>query len=131
MSVIEGNLHFCILKMYVYTWRYIDIESIKFIACLEHSQNCVRHIREFMAIIYHYSYIVLVIFLSEINLAIQLTEKNYEKMQYREALKTGFFEFQAARDKYRELCMNGMHKDLIFRYIEVGYSAYFVAISPT
>ena len=84
-----------------------------------------------MAIIYHYSYIVLVIFLSEINLAIQLTEKNYEKMQYREALKTGFFEFQAARDKYRELCMNGMHKDLIFRYIEVGYSAYFVAISPT
>jgi len=59
------------------------------------------------------------VFDSEINLAIQLTEKNYEKMQYREALKTGFFEFQAARDKYRELCMNGMHKDLIFRYIEV------------
>eukprot|EP00795_Rhopilema_esculentum_P000827 gene827-10569_t len=59
------------------------------------------------------------VFESEINLAIKQTEKNYEKMHYREALKTGFFELQAARDKYRELCMNGMHRDLVFRYIEV------------
>lgn len=57
---------------------------------------------------------------SEINLAIQQTERNYEKTHYREALKTGFFEFQAARDKYREVCMSGMHRDLVFRYIEVS-----------
>lgn len=53
------------------------------------------------------------------NRAIRATEKNYEKMLYREALKTGFFELQAARDKYRDVCLNGMHKDLVHKYIEV------------
>lgn len=38
---------------------------------------------------------------------------------YREALKTGFYELQAARDRYREGCMSGMHKELVFRFIEV------------
>ena len=61
---------------------------------------------------------------SEMNLAIIQTEKNYEKMHYREALKTGFFELQAARDKYRELCMNGMHRDLVFKYIEVRQKSF-------
>ncbi len=27
--------------------------------------------------------------------------------------------FQASRDKYRELSMEGMHHDLVFRFIEV------------
>lgn len=59
------------------------------------------------------------VFLSEINLTIKKTEEAYEKMQFREALKTGLFEFQALRDKYREVSMDGMHKDLVLKYIEV------------
>eukprot|EP01135_Chromosphaera_perkinsii_P012079 Nk52_evm17s2579 gene=Nk52_evmTU17s2579 len=61
------------------------------------------------------------IFASEINKAIVGTEQAYEKMMYREALKEGFFELQAARDRYREMTLSygGMHKDLIRRFIEV------------
>ncbi len=66
---------------------------------------------------------------SEINRAIKLTEANYEKMLFREALKTGFFEFQAARDKYRDVCLNGMHRDLVFKYIEVCRNAIFSLLS--
>lgn len=41
-------------------------------------------------------------------------------MLFKEALRTGFFEFQAIRDKYRELSTNeGMHRDLIMKFIEV------------
>ncbi len=40
-------------------------------------------------------------------------------MMYKEALRTGFYELQISRDKYRELCFEGMHHDLIFRFIEV------------
>ncbi|CAB0001601.1 unnamed protein product [Nesidiocoris tenuis] len=48
------------------------------------------------------------------------TEDNYEKLQFKEALKTGFFELQAVRDKYRELSSNyGMHHDLVFKFIRV------------
>lgn len=37
-------------------------------------------------------------------------------MLFKEALRTGFFEFQATRDKYRELSLlDGMHVDLILR----------------
>lgn len=43
-------------------------------------------------------------------------------MMYREALKTGFYELQASRDKYREMCVDGMHKDLIARFIEVIFA---------
>ena len=50
---------------------------------------------------------------------IQKAEQAYEKMLYREALKEGFYEFQATRDKYREVSLDGMHKDLVLRYIEV------------
>src|SRR5690606_29208383 len=41
---------------------------------------------------------------------------------YREAVKTGFYEFTAARDAYREACAVleiPMNKELILRYIEV------------
>ena len=58
---------------------------------------------------------------SSINKAIEDTDANYKNMMYREALKTGFYELQAARDRYREGCMSGMHKDLVFRFIEVRY----------
>ncbi|KAM9312433.1 leucine--tRNA ligase, cytoplasmic isoform 2-T2 [Gastrophryne carolinensis] len=58
------------------------------------------------------------VFESEINAGIIKTEQNYEKMMFKEALKTGFFEFQASKDKYRELAIEGMHQDLVFRFIE-------------
>lgn len=56
---------------------------------------------------------------SSINKAIEDSDTNYKNMMYREALKTGFYELQAARDRYREGCMMGMHQDLVFRFIEV------------
>ncbi|XP_047517549.1 leucine--tRNA ligase, cytoplasmic [Pieris napi] len=59
------------------------------------------------------------VFTSEMNSLIQQTDENYSKVLFKEALKTGFFELQAARDKYRELCSEGgMHAELVTRYIE-------------
>ncbi|KAG1656306.1 Leucine--tRNA ligase, cytoplasmic [Nymphon striatum] len=37
---------------------------------------------------------------------------------FNDQLRTAFYEFQAARDQYRELTMNGMHHDLVFKFIE-------------
>ncbi|XP_023719328.1 leucine--tRNA ligase, cytoplasmic isoform X2 [Cryptotermes secundus] len=60
------------------------------------------------------------VFSSEINLKIRETDDNYQKMLFKEALRTGFFELQASRDKYRELTLvEGMHKDLVIRFIKV------------
>lgn len=62
---------------------------------------------------------------SEINLKIQQTGDFYEKTLFKEALRTGFFELQAARDRYRELCGNPelggecMRKDLVLHFIKV------------
>lgn len=47
-------------------------------------------------------------------------------MLFREGLKTGLFEFQAFRDKYRELSLDGMHKDLVFKYIEVCMESLYI-----
>ncbi|XP_034540125.1 leucine--tRNA ligase, cytoplasmic [Notolabrus celidotus] len=58
------------------------------------------------------------VFASEINAGILKTEQHYDRMMYKEALKSGFFEFQAAKDKYRELAIEGMHRDLVFQFIE-------------
>lgn len=60
-------------------------------------------------------------YFSEMNLKIVQTDANYNSMLFKEALRTGFFELQAVRDKYRELtaCENGMHVDLIFKFIEI------------
>ena len=52
------------------------------------------------------------------NKAIIETDKNYTNMMYKEALRTGFFEFQSIRDKYRELCLGPMHAGLVFKFIE-------------
>ena len=47
------------------------------------------------------------------------TDTNYTNLMFKEALKTGFFEYQDARDKYRELCVrSGMHRSLLLRFIE-------------
>ncbi|KAJ8408831.1 hypothetical protein AAFF_G00246490 [Aldrovandia affinis] len=58
------------------------------------------------------------VFVSEMNAGLVKTEQHYEKMMYKEALKSGFFEFQAAKDKYRELAIEGMHRNLVFQFIE-------------
>lgn len=47
------------------------------------------------------------------------TDNHYNNLMFKEALKTGFFEFQDARDKYRELSVrSGMHRGLLLRFIE-------------
>ncbi|KAG7269922.1 hypothetical protein CRUP_032079 [Coryphaenoides rupestris] len=56
---------------------------------------------------------------AKMNAGVLKTEQHYDRMMYKEALKSGFFEFQAAKDKYRELAMEGMHRDLVFRFIEL------------
>ncbi|KAG5284752.1 hypothetical protein AALO_G00030090 [Alosa alosa] len=58
------------------------------------------------------------VFVSDMNAGILRTEQHYDRMMYKEALKSGFFEFQAAKDKYRELAIEGMHRDLVFQFIE-------------
>lgn len=50
---------------------------------------------------------------------VQQTEASYEKMEFKEALKTSFFEFQTARDVYRELVgQTNMRVDLLLEFIE-------------
>jgi len=61
------------------------------------------------------------VFDSEINKAIVETDKAYERTNFREALQTGFYALQLARDNYRLLVGGdkGMRKDLVTRFIEV------------
>ncbi|XP_031828654.2 leucyl-tRNA synthetase isoform X1 [Nomia melanderi] len=59
------------------------------------------------------------VFESEINLKIRETGDNYSKMLYKEALRTGFFEFQAAKDKYLQLsALENINWTLIMKFIE-------------
>lgn len=55
------------------------------------------------------------------NLKNKETDAYYKNMLYKEALRTSFFELQAARDKYREMTANeeGLHHDLVFQFIEL------------
>lgn len=53
------------------------------------------------------------------NLKILEAGKFYEKMMFKEALRTGFFELQAARDKYRELSLEGMDRSLVLKFIQI------------
>lgn len=58
------------------------------------------------------------VFENEMNLAVHLTGASYERMLFREALKTGFFDLQLARDEYRFSCgAQGMHRDLLLRFL--------------
>lgn len=59
------------------------------------------------------------VFESQINQAIEETDKHYERTNFREALKSGFYDLQTARDNYRLSCPNKMKKELIDRFIEV------------
>lgn len=56
-------------------------------------------------------------FENELNLLIEETYKHYESTNYKTALKTGLFDYQASRDYYREASVT-MHRDLVLRYIE-------------
>lgn len=58
------------------------------------------------------------VFESEMNKYIIETDKNYTGVMFKEALRTGFFEYQTARDKYRELTQGPMHAGLIFKFIK-------------
>ncbi|MCO5579420.1 hypothetical protein L7F22_033275 [Adiantum nelumboides] len=60
------------------------------------------------------------VFENEINFAIHVTEQNYESMMFRDALKTGFYDLQTARDEYRLSCgVAGMNRELIYRFMDV------------
>lgn len=59
-------------------------------------------------------------FENEMNVLIEKTYELYEATYYKAALKTGLFDFQTARDYYRDSVSSniGMHKDLVLKYIE-------------
>ncbi|KAJ9539984.1 hypothetical protein OSB04_026490 [Centaurea solstitialis] len=60
------------------------------------------------------------VFANEMNLAVRMTEKNYGNNMFREALKTGFYDLQSARDEYRISCGSvGMNRDLLWRFMDV------------
>jgi len=60
------------------------------------------------------------VFKNEMNQLLAQTENNYEKLLFKEALRTGFFSMQGARDKYRELCGDkGMSRPLVLQFIEL------------
>lgn len=58
-------------------------------------------------------------FQNEMNQLVKDTIEAYETMRFRDALKNGFFEFQAIKDDYKlNVGANGVRKDLILQYIE-------------
>jgi len=61
------------------------------------------------------------VFESLINKYIQETDKHYERTNFREALKTGFFDLQTARDNYRVAVgtQANMNRELVLRFVEV------------
>jgi len=60
------------------------------------------------------------VFANEINIAIKTTEQNYSNYMFREALKTGFYDLQTARDEYRLACgVGGYNRDLVWRFMDV------------
>ncbi|KAK6797085.1 hypothetical protein RDI58_004786 [Solanum bulbocastanum] len=59
------------------------------------------------------------VFANEINIAARTAEKNYSEYMFREALKTGFYDLQAARDEYWLSCgSGGMNWDLLWRFMD-------------
>ncbi|XP_030552782.1 leucine--tRNA ligase, cytoplasmic isoform X2 [Rhodamnia argentea] len=60
------------------------------------------------------------VFANEMNIAVKLTEQHYQDYMFREALKSGFYDLQAARDEYRLSCgTGGMNRDLLWRFMDV------------
>ncbi|CAK5271807.1 unnamed protein product [Mycena citricolor] len=62
-----------------------------------------------------------VVFEQETNELINITQSHYEEMNYKDALKFGFYELQSARDWYREVTADiGMHAELVKNWIQVA-----------
>ncbi|CAN6183152.1 unnamed protein product [Urochloa humidicola] len=60
------------------------------------------------------------VFENEMNIAIKETEKSYKLFMFRDALKSGFYDLQLARDEYRLSCGSaGMNRDLLWRFMDV------------
>ncbi|KAF2470733.1 leucyl-tRNA synthetase [Lindgomyces ingoldianus] len=62
------------------------------------------------------------IFDNEMNVLVAETKRHYEETMYKSALKSGYYDFTAARDFYREVTKAaglGMHEGLAKRYIEL------------
>ena len=61
------------------------------------------------------------IFSNEMNNIVRETDNHYSNMLYREAIKTGFYDLQAARDRYRDITAagDGMNWQLVEKFIEV------------
>ncbi|KAL1316677.1 hypothetical protein HN51_068846 [Arachis hypogaea] len=60
------------------------------------------------------------VFANDINIAVKTTEQNYSNYMFREALKTGFYDLQIARDEYRLSCgVGGYNRDLVWRFMDV------------
>ena len=61
------------------------------------------------------------IFDNEMNRIVRDSDDHYSNMLYREAVKTGFYDLQAARDRYRDITAagDGMNWTLVNKFIEV------------
>merc|ERR1711874_273076 len=58
-------------------------------------------------------------FTAEMNLKIRETDENFKGMMFKEALRTGFFEYSNLFHQYRERAQvqGGLHWDLVYRYL--------------
>ncbi|KAK4472683.1 hypothetical protein MN116_003913 [Schistosoma mekongi] len=59
------------------------------------------------------------IFENEMNHTIESADKAYAAHEYKEVLKIVFYELQAHRDRYREVCQGSIHTELIRRYMKI------------
>jgi leucyl-tRNA synthetase len=62
------------------------------------------------------------LFDNEMNALVHEAKHHYEETNYKLALKSALYDFTSARDFYREACTAAgikMHKDLLFKYIEL------------
>ncbi|KAI3329099.1 leucyl-tRNA synthetase [Xylariaceae sp. AK1471] len=62
------------------------------------------------------------LFLNEMNILVAQTQSHYEDTSFKLALKSGFYDFIASRDWYRDITKAvgiNMHHDLVKRYIEL------------
>ena len=60
------------------------------------------------------------VFDSQISLCVEQTDRAFANMEYKEGVKTGFFDLQAYRDTYQETCkLQGekMHADIVLRFL--------------
>jgi len=60
------------------------------------------------------------VFLNEINEAIIETHKAFSTMNFRNGLKSGYYDLQTNRNFYRASVSNGLNKNVLRRYMEVS-----------